>query len=191
MIIGDVLGTTFLVLSVCVSLWALLLGIALVFAEPSAEARTRLETRPRQALAVGASMALAGGGLGLLLANLPNGLIKLIGWALLLALLVLAALGGGGMALLIGERIEKCAPRLSSFGALGRGAGLLVAAGLVPLLGWFVLTPLCLLTALGAGTLVSHARWKATRRRSRPPHPVFAAGGPDSGMTGGGQSFVP
>jgi hypothetical protein len=191
MIIGDVLGTTFIVLAVCVSVWALLVGVALVYNEPAGDARTRLEAGARQALAVGFLMALAGGGLGLLLANLPNGLIKLIGWALLLGLLALAALGGGGMALLVGAKIEARAPRLSSFGALGRGAGLLVAVGLVPLLGWFVITPLSLLTALGAGTLVCHARWKAARRRPRPSQPAFVGPSVPGAATGGGQSLVP
>jgi hypothetical protein len=190
MIIGDVLGTTFLVLAMCVSVWALLVGVALVYGEPAGDARTRLEMGARHSLAVGFAMALVGGGLGTLFANLPNGLIKLGGWALLLGLLALAALGGGGMALLVGGRIEERAPRLSSFGALGRGAGLLIAAGLVPLLGWFVLTPLCLLTALGAGALVSHARWKPTRKRPRPAHPAFV-GGSGPGAPGGSGTLVP
>jgi hypothetical protein len=177
MIIGDVLGTTFLVLAVCVSLWALLVGIALVFRESAASARGRLEARPGHALAVGALVGLVAGGLGTVFANLPNGLVKLIGWALLLGLTALAALGGGGMALLVGARIQDASPRLSPFGALGRGAGLLIAAGLVPLLGWFLVVPLSLLAALGAGASAVFAAWQAGRPRRR-THPVLAGGGP-------------
>lgn len=153
MIIGDVLGVTFIALATCGSLWALLLGCALVFGERAAEAQARLEARPWQMLGVGVALALLGGVLGQVLANQPNGALKLVGWALLLGLLTLSVLGGSGLTLIAAGRIRQMAPRLSQFAAVGRGAGLLIAAGLVPVLGWFVVLPLGVLTTLGAGTL--------------------------------------
>ncbi len=112
MIIGEVLGVTFIALAACISLWALLIGIALVFGERAAEAQMRLETRPFPMLAVGVGLALTAGLVGQILVSQPNGMLKLVGWALLLGLLTLSLLGGAGLALIVAGRIRQAAPRL-------------------------------------------------------------------------------
>src|SRR5207244_1031003 len=102
---------------------------------------------------------LAGG----LLGN-PNPLVKLVGWALLSYLLAISAVGGGGLALLVGERIGRMEPGISRFSALARGAGLIVVMGLVPLFGWFAYVPLVIVIAIGAGGQAIFSRPR--------PHPV-------------------
>ena len=177
MIIGEVLGVTFIALAACISLWALLIGIALVFGERAAEAQMRLETRPFPMLAVGVGLALTAGLVGQILVNQPNGMLKLVGWALLLGLLTLSVLGGSGLALIVAGRIQQAAPRLTLFAALGRGAGLMIAGGLVPVIGWFVVLPLGVLSTLGAGMGAMFGRSSAVTNR---PPIVVAANTPDA-----------
>lgn len=173
MTIGDVLALIAGVVSVCVSVWALLMGTALLFTRRTAAARTRLENHPLRALGIGALIVAVGGVGGVVLLNQPNGLLKLFGWALLLGLLAVSALGGGGLVLLASDRVRGMEPRFSAFAALGRGAGLLVVAGLVPLLGWFLIAPLMLVASLGAGCQALLRRDDTTRpdppRDSSPP----------------------
>ena len=151
MVMGDVLAVIAGVVTACLSLWALLVGAALLFERQANEARTRLEVRPLRALGLGAALVITAGLVAIILINQPNGLLKLIGWILFLGLLALSALGGGGLALLVSGRIRGAEPRLSVLGALGRGAGLVVAAGLVPVLGWLLIMPLAMIATLGAG----------------------------------------
>ena len=153
MTIGDVLAVVAGIMATGVTMWALLIVMALVFAGRVGRAQTLLLTRPLRATGVGLILALTAGLFGLALVNQPNGLLKLFGWILLVGLLQIGALGGGGLALLIGGRIREGAPDLSPFGALGRGAGFLVAASLTPAVGWFLIWPLSTLAALGSGCL--------------------------------------
>jgi hypothetical protein len=85
------------------------------------------------------------------LLNVTNGIVKLIGWALLVALFATSTFGGAGLAHLVGERIGKLDSQISPYVALARGAGLIVLMGLVPVFGWFAFVPAALLTSLGAG----------------------------------------
>lgn len=167
LIVGDVLAVVAGIISACAALSLLLAGMALLFGRRAAAARETLERTPGRSLLLGAALALTAGAVALVLLNLPSGLLKLIGWALLLGLFFVSALGGSGLALLVGERVREKAPDLSAYGALTRGAMLVVVAGLVPLLGWFLLMPLTLLATLGAGA-------QALLRRPRPA-PVPAA----------------
>ncbi len=158
MTIGDVLAVVAGIGSACVAAWALLLGMALLFNRRANLAQQNLQSSPWRVLATGAALTLLGIGGAIVLLNQPNGILKLAGWALLLATLALAALGAGGLILLLAESVQRAQPGMSHFHALLRGAGLLVAAGLVPLLGWLLVVPLTILMSAGAG-------WCALRGR--------------------------
>lgn len=151
MTIGDVLAVVSFLAGAGLSWWALLVGSALLWHGRANWARAQLEARTGRVLATGVGAALGGGALIALLANLPNGVLKLSGWLLFFVMLGVAALGGGAIASLLGERLRRACPDLSVLGAVSRAAALLVGAQFVPLLGWFVLLPLCFLFALGAG----------------------------------------
>lgn len=151
MTIGDVLAVVAGVFAFSGSLWGLLVGVCVLFGERAERAREALEARPLRVLGGGTAVAATAGGIGLILLNQPNGLLKFVGWVLLLGLLAVAALGGGGLALVVRGRLLRMEPHLSPLGALGRGSALLVVAGFVPLLGWFGVAPLATLAALGAG----------------------------------------
>jgi len=150
--IGDVLAVIASVLGAAVTLWALLIGGALIFEKRAARACDVLEQSAGSAIGLGAAIALTGGALGLALVNQNNGLLKLIGFALSLTLLGTAAIGGAGLTLLLGERISRNVAPADPVLSLARAAGLLVAAGFTPLLGWFLVAPVAFLASLGAGS---------------------------------------
>lgn len=90
--------------------------------------------------------------------NLPLPGSKLLGLALFLAILAVAALGLAGLARIAGGRIASLSPEMGPYPAFLRGAAFLVAACLFPLLGWFLFAPVAFVVALGAG-------WAACARR--------------------------
>jgi hypothetical protein len=163
MTIGDVLAVVAGIGSACVAAWALLLGMALLFNRRANLAQQNLQSSRWRVLATGSVVALLGVGGAIVLLNQPNGILKLVGWALLLATLALSALGASGLVLLLAESVQRAEPGMSHFRALLRGAGLLVAAGLVPLVGWFLVLPLTVFVSTGAG-------WCALRGRIPTPN---------------------
>ncbi len=158
MAFGDVLMVIALILGAASTLWAGIVVFSLLFPAKVRTAREHLEQRAGRAVGGGLITALLAGGVGLVLANLPNGLVKLIGWGVLLGLLTLAVLGSAGIASLVSERIGRADETLSPLAATGRAAGLMVAAGFMPLVGWFVIGPLALAASLGAGLVAVLAK---------------------------------
>jgi hypothetical protein len=80
---------------------------------------------------------------------------RLLALIILLALLALAAIGLAGMTLLLRERIYPDTTKaVTGLSASVKTAVLLVLAGLLPFIGWFVLTPILLLVGLGASIIV-------------------------------------
>ena len=81
---------------------------------------------------------------------LPFGPAKFAGWALIVIALTLGALGAGGLAAKMGEALAARAGNVSPAGAFLRGAIALELAAVFPLLGWFIILPLAVVTSLGA-----------------------------------------
>jgi hypothetical protein len=151
MTIGDVNAMIAGVGASGVTLWASLLGISALFGERTRRAANAIEAQPGRTLGHGFLLAATAGIVGVALVNQPNGLIKFVGWVLLAGLLATAALGSAGLSRVTGERVGRMDPKLSTLGAVGRGAGLLVTAGFLPVLGWFGFFPVMLFVSLGAG----------------------------------------
>ncbi len=151
---GEIVGLLLIIVGSFFSIVALL--VLLIFLIPRRVARTRqvIQTAPGRSFVIGLvnalfflviAFAFLQGGQG-------GGLLALI---IVLALLALAAVGLAGIALLLRERIYP----ESAKGELGMSASvktavLLLLAGLLPFLGWLVLTPLVMLVALGASIIV-------------------------------------
>jgi hypothetical protein len=85
--------------------------------------------------------------------NLHNPLTTLIGWTIAIVMLALSVVGGSGLSLLAGKRIQQMDRRRSQYRALERGALLLVVGSIMPLFGWFAFAPIVITTSLGAGAL--------------------------------------
>ena len=113
------------------------------------DGRVRLELRPVRTLLVGLAISLPWVGLGIALANAPNGALKFAGVLLGLAWLSLALVGVSSIALRIGARGEAAHARWTD---VARGAGFVGFTWMLPILGWFVVLPLTL--ACGVGCLV-------------------------------------
>ncbi len=174
--IGDVLGTVGLIGGICLSLWVMLIALALLFEEKAHAARRVLENQAGRALGLGLALALPLGFLSIALFKAPGG-FKLLGWIVLLSLLATSLLGGSGLALLLGERIAAQAPQLSLLGALSRGAGMLALAWIFPVVGWFLIGPLAVIIGLGAGAKALRVRAPKILPQSAPAlaAPVFPA----------------
>lgn len=151
MAIGEVFAVIAAALTICGSAWALLVISSIVFGAKTLGAQTALERKPWQTLTIGLPTVAFFGFLAVILAAQPIPLVKLAGTALYLAILAIAALGGGGLATLIGRKMLPLDSSLSPFQALSRGSGILVLASLFPLLGWFLIAPMVLVMSFGAG----------------------------------------
>ena len=167
MTIGDVLAVIAGVSGFGVSIWALLMATALLFDERTTQAKELLKDSPVRTMIDGGIWAASAGVLAVILLNQPNGLLKLVGWVLFLGLMLVITLGAGGLALLVSDRIRAVEPRLSPFFTMLCGAGLIVLSGMVPLLGWFILTPAAVVTSLGMGVRTLRQRYPVAFRISR------------------------
>lgn len=149
---GEIAGLIAILLASAVTIVALL--VLLPFLIPRRVERTRqiVQTMPGRSFAIGLVNTLfflvvaaifAQGGDG-------GGLIALL---IILALLAGAAIGLAGLVLLLRERIYPETAKLAGLNTTVKTAVLLTLAGLLPLLGWFVLTPILLLVGLGAAIM--------------------------------------
>ena len=151
MTIGDVLAWVGGIGALCVSAWTLYVAVALLFVQRSNQAADAITTNPWKQGLLGFVVTLVLGPVSIAMIQVPNPLGRLFGLIAMLALLALAAIGGAGVALIASRRIRALDPSVSPFGALCRGAALVVVPSLVPLLGWFLLGPSLFFVGLGAG----------------------------------------
>jgi hypothetical protein len=149
--IGDVFSVVSAIIAICVSAWAMMLAVTLLFTARAESARQELEGRPWKSFLIGLLTLSTLGVFSLGMIGAPMPAIKLAGLILSLGLLSIAAVGAGGLALMVGRRMQPLDPSLSAYRAVGRGAAILVAATLVPFVGWWVFGPIVLAASLGAG----------------------------------------
>jgi uncharacterized protein involved in cysteine biosynthesis len=81
---------------------------------------------------------------------LPLGPAKLAGWAVIFAALSAASLGAAGLAARMANQVQRASPGQTSLGAFVRAAVTLELAAAFPIIGWFVVIPLVIVTTLGA-----------------------------------------
>jgi len=145
----------------------LLLGVAfpgmlaawrLLFPSLVARAQARLERTPWQSFWMGLIIVAAAGIPIFTLLALPFGPVKFMGWVMLAASLALSSVGSAGMAAHLGEQMRRAGNSYSPLSAFVRGAVILELAAFFPILGWFFVWPLALITAFGA-TGFALLRW--------------------------------
>jgi len=152
MIQGDVLAFISVLIGTCVSAWALTLANGLLFPGKSWVAQQEVNAHPWRCLGRGAAVILTLGLIGLILAvRVPNPVVKLVGWLLLLGIFSVAALGMAGIALNAGERLKKLAPEMNDYAAFSRGAAFLIVGCILPIVGWLAFGPVMYLASIGAG----------------------------------------
>jgi hypothetical protein len=145
----------------------LLLGIAfpgmlaawwLLFPATVERARLRLDRTPWRCFWLGGVMtAVISIPTGVLLA-LPFGPAKFLGWVLIAVTLTIAGLGAAGLAAKMGAQLASRSNSLSPAGAFVRGTVALELAAVFPLVGWFIVIPLAVVTSLGA-TVFALLQW--------------------------------
>lgn len=150
MTIGDVLAVMAAVFVVGATWAATILLAALAFPAKTTLAQQKIVSAPGASLARGLGLALVLGVLAAVFWSRP-GPARLIGGLLLAALGALAAVGSAGIARLVGERIQAVGSHMNPFAMLTRGTILYVAAGFLPIIGWFLVAPVALLLSVGGG----------------------------------------
>ena len=140
--IGDVLTVIGFNFGILVSVWALLVGLALLFPKKAKRAQEEIETRPWSNLFMGVFVYGFAAVVTVVLLNPHIPLLTLLGWGSAIFWISVMAVGGSGFAMLASERITALDPGRTTYRGLERGALLLVTScGLLPVIGWFALHP--------------------------------------------------
>src|ERR1044071_197256 len=96
---GDVMTVLYAVIGISLSVWATLIGMAMIFGRRASRSEDLIEQSPWRCFGIGIAVTAPLGLIAILLLQAPNGIAKLVGWGLLSYLLALSAIGGGGLAL--------------------------------------------------------------------------------------------
>jgi len=149
--IGDSFAIVALLGGICLSAWAMIMSVALVFPGKAQHARTLLVNRPWLSFFAGLLIWATAGliGFGMIATPLPIG--KLMGWSVIMVLLSIAAVGSAGLVTLASERLRALAPDMTPYASVTKSAAVIVVAGLVPVLGWFLIVPFLVFASTGAG----------------------------------------
>ncbi len=129
----------------------------LLFPATVERAQTRLEQTPWQCFWFGGIITAAVVIPTVILLVLPFGPAKFLGWTLMMVTLAVSSLGSAGIAAKMGKRLVETS-HASPAAAFVRGAIALELAVFFPLLGWLLVFPLTIVTALGA-TGFAVLRW--------------------------------
>ncbi len=172
MTIGDVLAVMAAVFVLGATWAATILLTALAFPTRTARAQQKIVAGPGASLARGLGVGIVLGVLAAAFWSHP-GPARLIGGLFLAALGALAAIGSAGIARLVGERIQSVGSHMNPFATLTRGTILYVAAGFLPVVGWFLVAPVALLLSLGggAGAILARQEKESSRAKEAPPAP--------------------
>ena len=155
---GEIIGLILLTISSIVTLVAMLVLLPALIPNKVSQAQIVLQQSPGRSFVIGlvnfifffviAAVLFQGGDFASLLALI-----------ILLALFGLAAIGLAGVVLIVQARIYEDGS-IKEIRQTMKSATLLTLAGLFPLIGWFVLTPIVLLCCLGAVIMVLVRRQK-------------------------------
>lgn len=146
---ADISAIFFILLILGVAFPAMLTAWWLLFPSLVARSQMRVERTLTRTFWMGLVIVIALAIPMVILLALPFGPAKFIGWILLAASLALSSIGSAGIAAHLADRLAQQSS-LSPSGAFVRGAIVLELAAFFPIVGWFFLWPLLLITAFGA-----------------------------------------
>ena len=147
---ADISAIFFILLIISVAFPAMLSAWWLLFPALITRAQTRIEKSLARSFWLGLVIVIALTIPIVILLALPFGPAKFIGWILIAASLALSSIGSAGIAAHLGERMKQTGNSYTPLGAFIRGSVVLELATFFPILGWFFLLPLALITAFGA-----------------------------------------
>jgi hypothetical protein len=146
---ADISAIFFILLIVGIAFPAMLTAWWLWFPALIGRAQTRVEKTLPQTFWLGLVIMI---GLAIpivILLALPFGPAKFLGWILLAASLAFSSIGSAGIAAHLAYRLTQHG-NVTASGGFVRGAVVLELAAFFPIIGWFFLWPLLLITAFGA-----------------------------------------
>ena len=147
---ADISAIFFILLIVAIAFPAMLSAWWLLFPSVVGRAQTRVEKTLAGTFWLGLIIVIALMVPVIILMALPFGPAKFVGWILLAASLALSSIGSAGIAAHLGEQMKRSGNAFNPLSAFVRGAVVLELAAFFPILGWFFLWPLALITAFGA-----------------------------------------
>lgn len=149
--IGDSFAIVALLALLGLTTWALLLIASLLFGQRAESAMWEYTHRPLAGFGTGILILLTWGSLSIVLLNLPNPILKFLGFLGILLPFLVSVIGSAGLCGLIAQRIRDAEPGLSPYAAMVRSSMLVAVAWFFPVLGWFLIAPVILITSLGIG----------------------------------------
>ena len=147
---ADISAIFFILLIISIAFPSMLTAWWLMFPSVVARAQTRVEKTLAGTFWLGLMIVTALAIPIVILLALPFGPAKFLGWILLATSLAFSAIGSAGIAAHLGERMKQTGNNYAPLNAFLRGAVVLELAAFFPVLGWFFLWPLALITAFGA-----------------------------------------
>lgn len=149
--VGDVLMVFGGVAGFAFGAWCLVLAANLLFPAVARRASDLVEHRASSQFMRGVLVGTPALFVSVALVGNPMPLMKVVGLLGVVAVLVVATVGFAGLARLTGRRVSGSGGSTSDYVGMTRGTALLVGACVIPLIGWFVVAPVCLLFNFGAG----------------------------------------
>lgn len=145
----------------------------LLFPATVARARLRLDQSPWSCFWLGGVVTALLVIPIVILLVLPLGPAKLAGWAVVFLALTFASLGAAGLAAKMALRLQAQDPASAAVtpSAFVRAAIALELAAAFPIIGWFVLIPLAVVTSLGAAVFAL-LRWVPARAPQAAAHVI-------------------
>jgi hypothetical protein len=98
------------------------------------------------------------------LANDKQGPLGLVGWIMMGVFVLFSSIGVSGIASMIGERLGGNIASPPPWRETVRGGAVLVLSFLFPIVGWFVVMPICFVVGCGATIRAVFREWKCSRQ---------------------------
>lgn len=152
MTIGDILAVIASIVLVAMSWGATLVTASLLFSDKINIAEKALREQRRYCLGRGLLTFSLIGFIAFIIWQGP-GIFKLIALGLWGYLFLLAVIGSSAAVRIMDGRISNIGADLSPFNRLVKATSLYVLTGFVPLIGWFIVTPVLAILSIGAGTV--------------------------------------
>jgi len=147
---ADISAIFFILLIISIAFPSMLAAWWLLFPTLITRAQIRVEKSLARSFWLGLVIVIALTIPIVILMALPIGPAKFLGWILLAASLALSSIGSAGIAAHLGEQMKHKGSNYTPLSAFIRGAITLELATFFPILGWFFLWPVVLITAFGA-----------------------------------------
>ncbi len=150
MIMADLFKWVFLVLGLLITLVSYWVLFEALYPGVVDRARARYATRPIRTTLIGILVTVPVTLVGIGLVSAPGAGGKFIGFAVLVLLFTAGLLGSSGLCRLIGERLPSPVDEAQPWRRVYRGGTVLAIAFVLPMVGWFLVLPLTLVSGVGA-----------------------------------------